>query len=1443
LSKPTLDASGIAEYIHFECCPRYFKLRFEGEEEKKDRAWAEAFKPISPLLYGAGDRLEERKWGELKEKVVKYYDLSYLNIDEIGWDRAWDESTRSIREAIILQTQHKSKNASSPILLYQVPLRGSIGAWDVRGLADLIAVWPGDKSNVKIRVFEIKASWKERTYHRVQVAIYALLLSELLKKSGAENDIDGGVIYKKSEFKNLDSESLPSFELKPIIEDVKRLLGASGELDRIHHCLLSKVECQLSWKCESCIYNECCFTRAIEGEDICLLNLSRGEQKALRKHGIDKLEDLAKLKYVPDSGDQMPYNFKGIRARNPDKVQELSSDHVIGPKLDKIIQRAQFMLNGIRPGNEFANNRSTVPWMTGTGYGNLPEDSPPPGRDINLGFSPGGLIRVYLHIEWDYMLDMVVMTSARVSCTRYRGESVSISKIVGSLPDEQQQSLDLERGMLEDFFKELAEAIQHVARDIGSANEAPIHLYFYTRIERDRLMDAVRRQPSLMSARAVRDLLGLRQAIDQPMFSIVQEEAVERKALKYHSPGLLPVLEQCFNPTEGWFNKNEWLVRLRDGTLVDLRRVFYYGLFNYASPYRRKKDGSISLMLESGASRSSGVEGYYPVRSRFGSQIPLEYLWAAKGKLDANQETGLTKATIERRMWRDYPIKTQRITDEDLTLLGSKLCQALEHIERSLSIRNSRLGKRPIDIPRIEEFTLGETRLDRGCKEYLDLEYFSKREELYAHYALLPAQRVETGRSLVFECTRVETQRNDLIVTGKLIYKELGLLNAPQIINACRVKGSDGFSSGDWRVATELRRNESGQMEEVDERYPSRIERGARVIVEQIDPRRLEIAIRVLGWPSSRTYGTWHNLPTTDPVEAGSKAYMQLFEVGRIYILDELADDIVAERASDCLEHVVHNPLYNALNEFLAGRSRLLRDINLSKEEAESFLTWLRDRYAVSPKPEQWNFIQSVLNRSKIITLQGPPGTGKTETLQWAVLAHVAAHRSHARCRVLMVGPTHKAIHEFISKLAECWRRYCDDKGAQLADLMIVRVLSNDCASINHVDGVRYVNYHDDVQAVTEIGNCLTGQSSLDTSADELRRPLIVCATPAGMYGFMKKLGGDEPPWGSAFFDLLAVDEASMMRLPELILSGAFILRGAQVLIAGDHRQLPPIQAHDWEKEDRRTIEEIAPFLSAQDFIRLLRQEDLGLEHTRKLPRADIPIVRLNETHRCHKVVTEYLGKWVYSKDNIEFRSDQTETISSTDGRTEGLKAALAPENVLVLIVHNERESYQSNPVEAEIIKALVAAVKNDEVGIITPHNAQRGVLRSQLADHHDHVRVDTVERFQGGQSDFIIISATVSDPDYIRAESDFLLNLNRLNVAMSRMKKKLVVIASQSIFEYMPKDARDYDKAILWRGLMQTVGYNAGKEPEWKGSLSAFLGEPASDLEIEIFVSSDKNS
>jgi len=222
-------------------------------------------------------------------------------------------------------------------------------------------------------------------------------------------------------------------------------------------------------------------------------------------------------------------------------------------------------------------------------------------------------------------------------------------------------------------------------------------------------------------------------------------------------------------------------------------------------------------------------------------------------------------------------------------------------------------------------------------------------------------------------------------------------------------------------------------------------------------------------------------------------------------------------------------------------------------------------------------------------------------------------------------------------------------------------------------------------------------------------------------------------------------------------------------------------------------------------------------------------------------VVADSFKEWVYEKDKIDFRSEQKDILQPLASKTDGLGVVFEPENVFVLIVHDEAESFQSNLTEASIVNALVRSVSPETVGVITPHNAQKGLLKNLLAEGYGETRVDTVERYQGGEADFIIISSTVSDPDYVRSESDFLLNLNRINVSISRMKKKLVIVASRSIFEFMPQDARDYDKALLWRGISHTVGYTAGSKPQWSGKLSDFIGQSTAAVNVEVYVKSQK--
>lgn len=1420
----SLTATGIAEYIRFNCCPRFFKLRVDHAEEQS-RRWHEAFKPISPLLYAVGKKLEETKISEIQQKARKYFSFD-------SWSAR--KSMPALREVIESQIASKEQSDYIPVLVYQAKMKGHVGIWDVSGIADLIAIWPLKNGKVKVRIFELKSSYKEQTAHRIQVAIYVLLLRKELSDLSSIIQLEGGVINRETPLINLDAGTLPIFKLGPLTQDVERLLANKGELNRIHKTALDMVEYQLSGRCENCGFNECCIVNAVEKESITLLNLTRGEQHALRKYGIEKIEDLAKLKVLLDTVRLYPYDFKAIPAKDPKKAQELSTDPVIGGKVDWLVERAQYMLGGIRPSSPYASKIKYMPWLIGTGYGTIPDDKPSNNIDSPLLHRVNGLIRIYIFIQWDYMLDVISIVSAKVSCTLYKGEPLLISKVIDTLPDEQEDCFKAEKRMMESFFKSLTEAITKIANEIGSPDEAPIHLYFFSRQERDALMRTVCRHRELISLRAIRDLLGLRQAIDQPMFSIIQEEVQRRKALKFHSSGLLPILEQAT-----WFEHKNWTVKRKDGSTIDLSTVFKDGFFNYTLPFHRNPDKTISFLTK----KDSKPDGFYPVRARFSDQLPIEYVWGVKGRLDNYNVEGVAKIMLEKRKWCDVT-RIRRITDEELALMAEKICFALEVIEDSLTIRNRRLGKKAINVPKIEAFTLGEATLESACREFLDLENFSKRQEMYLHYALLPYQRVATGRSLIFQCTNVVEVDREFTVHGKLIYEGIGLPRADYVSNACRVKGidrSDSSSSGDWMIVTELRRDAQGQFEELQKRSPSEIAKSAQAIVDSVDVNKLEIIVKIITWRTGKgsKYIAWHNLPTTDPEEARNSQFKQLFEIGRYYILDDIADDIVSDRAAKSLDNAGNNVLYRLLADYLSEKTCNSSHVPLNPNPAEGFLRWVEAR-KLPPKPEQKRFIDQIFSKEPIIMLQGPPGTGKTETLQLTVLAHVAAHRSNSRCRVLMVAPTHRAIQEFVAKLSSCWQEYTTQGGRDLKDLRIYRVINSDPTLSPRLEGVKYFNYNEDEDVVKELSDSLLNQVSL-TPNSTVASPLVLCLTPPGLYALMKKIGDKEPPWGQGFFDLLVVDEASMMRLPELILSGSFMTKSSQILVAGDHRQLPPIMAHNWEKEDRRTLEEMASFLSAMDFLRLLRNEDLGIERIVYRHPANIPAERLCESHRCHSVVADFLREWVYEKDKIDFRSDQKETLPSPQAKTAGLGVALESDNVFVLVVHDEAESFQSNRVEAEIVNGLVQSAPTNRIGIITPHNAQKGLLKNLLSVGSKDIRVDTVERYQGGEADFIIISSCVSDPDYVRTESDFLLNLNRINVAISRMKKKIVIVASRSIFEFMPQDARDYDKALLWRGICETVGFTADSTPKWAGLLGEFLGAEASPVKVEVYVKSTR--
>jgi len=443
--RPTLSPSGIGQYIAFSECPRYFKLRFDDEGEENERAWNEAFKPLSVLLSGTGDSFED----QTREAIEKTVSEGINAEEEWGFDYDMDDEFSEAFEASrhgfaeVIEEVQSYDPGDDPVLLYEAPLCGFIQRWPIGGRADVIALWIGENGILNAHVLEIKASWKRKSYHQIQSTIYAILLEDLFETIGVEYELSTGVIHRETDEEEIDPDNLPTFDLQTRKQDVKRLLSEDGKIADILETDVEDVKYQLNAKCNNCIFNESCFTRAVEEKKTALLGLSIGEQKALERHNIETIEQVARLKEPPEN--LVPWEYENLEPReeNRDLVDELANEPAIGGKLDRIIQRAQAMLSEVEEDPEFGREEPFAPSYVGAGNGTLPDDDPPDWDSIQ--YDSGEMIRVYLHIEWDYMRDRLVMLSARIDCTNFDGHPLSFSEMSEGLPTDPEESIEVEK--------------------------------------------------------------------------------------------------------------------------------------------------------------------------------------------------------------------------------------------------------------------------------------------------------------------------------------------------------------------------------------------------------------------------------------------------------------------------------------------------------------------------------------------------------------------------------------------------------------------------------------------------------------------------------------------------------------------------------------------------------------------------------------------------------------------------------------------------------------------------------------------------------------------------------------------------------------------------------------------------------------------------------------
>lgn len=1482
LEKPPILPSKLGRFVNIDGCPQWFQFEFDDEyasERRREHDYKEAFRPLNLLLAKDGNDYEEKVVDELRQ---------YACVRDHDHIETWERSRPALLDAF--DAALDLPDPTTPLILEQARLGNHLDAWPVAGDADLLVCWPlppdaeendTDRVGLRFRVLDIKAAHEEKTYQQIQVACYTLLLRQFLEHVSVDFPyvIEGGIVIRTDEFSDAAPEAFPSFDLRNREVDVRRLVREDGPLDDLHNADPDEVTYQLAPKCHGCAYKEACYTEALESGSTALLGLSRNDQAVLAEHGIDSIEDLAGLAYPPN--DPRPYEYDDLRPRNRETYQALLDEPGISERLQTHIQRAQSFWGRVAPGTPFAAGDRTPVWLVGSGDGTLPADDP--GFDLNQPIERGGMVRIYLNVQRDHRYDRINAIGGYVSASNAE-DSVQFGHVASAVPESVAEATALEEELLTSGLDDLFGAI----RTLGTAMEvdqAAVHFYFFTNSEYETFVEAATRQ-DVPGASAVRDLLGLRSALsgrgdeafghdEQAMVSIVQQELRERRALGIPTVGLLPALDVC-DADEDTLYRRDWMYTRSDGVEVDLQEAFDFKLFDYTVGYRRDRPG-LALYAE------DDRDGYYPSRPRGEAEIPLEYLWAAHEVLTPEWAAEVQKESdsyqsVEPFRWIDEEAQTTRITTEDLEQLVMRFAHGCAHLERSVEYRNADLTKRPVNLDELSTFTLGESDTARAAMEFLALEHESGRRDQLKSYGLPVTQRIRNGESVPIIVTDawIDSDTNVLHVDGRLPYDQL-FDNGERVARACRLKETDGSTMGSWVVANRLDRHADPR----DSSRPQHIEHGPALTVEDLDIE--ERAIHLTAFPSrgqgDREYRTWHRGWTTDPDEEDDSTY--LFAENEIFILDKQTDDIVAQRAYDLLGEAQNNTLCQLLDHLATGQLEAPTTDAITDAGVQGYLEWATPpgremvdigadsddgcvndgcdselpgvntlEPSVDPPPnrQQQRFIGATT--PQLALLQGPPGTGKTSgALAHATLARVRAFAIDDRdCAGIVAGESNKAVDEVLEDIHTVLVAYRDegedaeDTGCDdlLDRLELVRLTSDE--PDDALEHVTYLDYHEDDAELRRIVGRIRRQTGQQT---------LVFGTPARLYKLVDNFdimqGGDRTPedWlagNASFFDILAVDEASMMRLPSFLSVGAFLHDDAQMLVAGDQRQMPPVRQHEWEGELRRTTEERRPSLSALDYCRLLRGDQVGVDdHVRDDSVADrcvvagtaeIPLYQLEQSYRCHEQVAEFLREHVYEQDGIPYYSEERETVRHPTPVSRGVgrvlcdPATLESENTdphaLTLIIHDENASRQSNPVEAAIGAAIAeSSHADDAVGIVTPHNAQRGLLDTYL----DDVECDTVERYQGGQRPVILVSATASDPDFVQIESEFLLNPNRLNVAMSRMQRGLIVVASEEVFDVIPPEVKEYERAGLWKGLFDDLDV-LDQPPAWTGRLDEFVGE-----------------
>lgn len=519
-----------------------------------------------------------------------------------------------------------------------------------------------------------------------------------------------------------------------------------------------------------------------------------------------------------------------------------------------------------------------------------------------------------------------------------------------------------------------------------------------------------------------------------------------------------------------------------------------------------------------------------------------------------------------------------------------------------------------------------------------------------------------------------------------------------------------------------------------------------------------------------------------------------------------------------------------SINNFVHGNNSFdifdkLNNDSLISPKSEANITFFDPKFNnVEPGNNQPLAIRKAINNIDIFLIQGPPGTGKTSVIV-EIIKQLVINKGE---KVLVCSQAHSAVKNIYDRLTNEPRlkigNIDEEETMQPDDLIeqlefvernkkLLLMLAKDPENISttkkaFLESCKYTssskdwflrqheylcdyfgqNFQGNIEKTLDIIEQLCRSLSelgdgakAFNDARHYRSLNVVMGTCIG-------IGMDRGLINSGIkFDTVIIDEAGKANLSETTVP---MQLGKKYILVGDEKQLPPYM----------DTEEISDFIEANSDVNLSKKdvenalssslfEDF-LRETEHFPKESK--VLLNYQYRMNPEIGDYISKLFYNGklNNGQGTEEQVCELESFNQSVIFIDTTTKEmaDNCNIAFEKGDSNRGWYNPREIEIFKSrllprLSKAVSDNpqlQVAIITPYRHQRSKLLNELIDTPFKDSIFTIDSIQGVEFDIVVLSLVRAFNVKENGRTvGFLDDMRRLNVALSRAKKKLIIIGN----------------------------------------------------------------